>query len=522
MIRRISKHNDLKDIIKSCPSGVIDDIYAIEYYIQGHNETIQASFTKTGEVLEVVLPSTDLETLPNGILMRRAFYKVLDSSYPDGYYNLQFEDNMNIWLGDVESEEPVIPDYVTEDELAAALGDLDGNTVEDYVVEVGHRVLDTVAETYATRTWVASQRYAKRDWVEQQNYTSQTYVDNQISTQATRINNIEESYVSTDGLDTILTNYATHFWVQEWALNQGYLNSNSTLPADQIILSVQGLPQNVEGALIQLSGSIDTITTEDIPDLDSRITNLEQSSGSSAWGNITGTITNQTDLMTLLGGYATQANLTTLEESLLTEIDETKRDLQDEIGGVDQAVGDLSDSITLLDGRVTALEQAPSAIWGSITGTITNQTDLMNLLGDYATQQWVQNRGYITNSALTGYATQSWVQNNYASQSWVQQQGYLDSNSTIDGGNVSYYNTGDSLEEVLHDLSQTVYNDYAEKTWVMNQGYLTSSDLSGYATQQWATNQFLEESKVWTGTQAQWNALSAAQKAGYTIALITQ
>lgn len=50
----------------------------------------------------------------------------------------------------------------------------------------------------------------------------------------------------------------------------------------------------------------------------------------------------------------------------------------------------------------------------------------------------------------------------------------------------------------------------------------TAPDLSGYATQSWATSQFLEESKVWTGTQTQWDALSQVQKESYTIALITE
>lgn len=60
------------------------------------------------------------------------------------------------------------------------------------------------------------------------------------------------------------------------------------------------------------------------------------------------------------------------------------------------------------------------------------------------------------------------------------------------------------------------------KTWVSSQGYLTSSSLTGYATESWATSQFLEESKVWTGTQSQWDALTSSQQATYTIALITE
>ena len=98
MIRRISKNNDLRDIIKSCPSGVIDDIIAIRYYIQGKEDYIDATFEKVGSQLIVNLPADVLSTLPDGILMRRAYYMVKDSSYPDGYYNLELEDNMDVWL----------------------------------------------------------------------------------------------------------------------------------------------------------------------------------------------------------------------------------------------------------------------------------------------------------------------------------------------------------------------------------------------------------------------------------------
>lgn len=98
---------------------------------------------------------------------------------------------------------------------------------------------------------------------------------------------------------------------------------------------------------------------------------------------------------------------------------------------------------------------------------------------------------------LTGYATESWVTN----------QGYITS----------------------------IPDTFATKDWVSSQGYLTEhQDLSsyalkseipsleGYATESWATSQFLEESKVWTGTQTQWDALSDTQKSSYTIALITE
>ena len=143
MIRRIQITNDLLDVIKSCPSGVIDDIYKIEYYIQGCNTVYDAKFTKEGDCLKVVLPSSELEKLENGILMRRAYYKVSDSSYPDGYYNLTFEDNMNVWLGG-ESSDPYERQYVTEKEL--------NDTLEGYALKTEVPSL----EGYATQEWVES------------------------------------------------------------------------------------------------------------------------------------------------------------------------------------------------------------------------------------------------------------------------------------------------------------------------------------------------------------------------------
>ena len=300
MIRKIQTTNDLLDVIKSCPSGVIDDIYKIEYYIQGFDTVYDAKFTKEGDCLKVVLPSSELEKLENGILMRRAYYKVSDSSYPDGYYNLTFEDNMNVWLGG-ESSDPYERQYVTEKDL--------NKTLEDY----------------ALKTEVPS-----------------------------------------------LDGYATEQWVQ----SQGYLTEHQDLSSYAL--------------------------KSEIPSLD---------------------------------GYATES-------------------------------------------------------W------ISSQ--------QFATQSWVTSQGYLTSTGLSGLATQSWVSSNflstnalngYATQEWVTNQGYITS----------------------------VPDTFATKNWVQSQNYLTEhQSLEGYATQSWATSQFLEESKIWTGTQSDWDALSPTQQASYTIALITE
>ena len=201
MIRRISKNNDLRDIIKSCPSGVIEDIYSIKYYIQGYNAYIDASFEQVGSQLIVNLPAEDLATLPNGILMRKVYYKVVDEEYPDGYYNLELIDNMNIWLGENESETPIVPEYVTESELSSTLS------------------------SYATQSWVSDQGYltsvpdyfATKAWVSEQGYITSETIPTDIATQ---------SWVSTNFLSsTALSGYATESWVQ----SQGYLTSHQDL-----------------------------------------------------------------------------------------------------------------------------------------------------------------------------------------------------------------------------------------------------------------------------------------------------
>ena len=189
MIRRIQITNDLLDVIKSCPSGVIDDIYKIEYYIQGFDTVYEAEFTHEGDCLKVVLPSSELEKLESGILMRRAYYKVSDSSYPDGYYNLTFEDNMNVWLGG-ESSDPYERQYVTEKDLNKTLEDyalktevpsLDGYATEQWVQSQGYLTEHQSLDGYATQSWVTNQGYitsvpdtfATKNWVQSQNYLTE-------------------------------------------------------------------------------------------------------------------------------------------------------------------------------------------------------------------------------------------------------------------------------------------------------------------------------------------------------------
>lgn len=133
-----------------------------------------------------------------------------------------------------------------------------------------------------------------------------------------------------------------------------------------------------------------------------------------------------------------------------------------------------------------------TAAWGSISGTLTDQTDLMDYMSRFATQSWVSSQGYLSSTALTGYATQSWVESQgyltehqdltgYATESWVSSQGYLVSDD------LSQYATRQWVTGRGY-ISSADLSGYATESWVSEQGYLSSTALSGYATQSFVTS----------------------------------
>lgn len=407
MIRRISKHNDLKDYIKSCPSGVIDDIYKIEYYIQGYNTVIECSFVKSGELLEVTLPTSLLGTLQNGILMRRAYYKVVDSSYPDGYYNLEFEDCMNIWLGDYESEEPIIPEYVTEEELAS---ELTSYATKDWVDSQQFLTSETIPSDIATQSWVSSNflgstaltGYATQSWVENQGYLT-SHQD--LSSYAT------QSWVSSNFLSsTALTGYAT----QSWVSSQQFLTSDSL--SDYMTESaIENLGFATESWVL----SQGYITVNEIP-----------------------------------SGLATQSWVEsyTYDKSIIDAL-------------VGKAQGDaLYDAQTWVSSQqfatqswvssnflsATALTGYATESWVQSQGYLTSHQDLTG----YATESWVSSN-FLSSGALSGYATEQFVTSSlsgYATESWVSAQDFLEE-SKVWCGTRSQWNNLTAEEQAEYKIA---------------------------------------------------------------------
>jgi len=88
-----------------------------------------------------------------------------------------------------------------------------------------------------------------------------------------------------------------------------------------------------------------------------------------------------------------------------------------------------------------------------------------------ATQTWVNNKGYITSSAISDMATKTWVvQQNYITSSDLS--GY----ATQTWVNNKNYTTLAAVEAYLED------EGYATETWVTNKGYLTSISVNSSDT----------------------------------------
>lgn len=70
------------------------------------------------------------------------------------------------------------------------------------------------------------------------------------------------------------------------------------------------------------------------------------------------------------------------------------------------------------------------------THQISDITDLQTQLNDYATEQWVENKGYLTShQSLDDYAKKTEIPSleGYATEQWVTSKGYLTSHQDISG-----------------------------------------------------------------------------------------
>lgn len=417
MIRRVSKNCDLRDYIKSCPSGVVDDIYKIEYYIQGHNVVIDCSFTKVGDTLDVVIPTSQLQLLPNGILMRRCFYKVVDTSYPDGYYNLEFEDNMNIWLGENESEEPVIPEYVTEDELGSTLSSY---ATQEWVQGQDYLTASTLPSDIATEQFVTVKIGELRGLTNESiNALNSAIYDLSMMTRASF------SLIGAT-LSQMREDFATKVWVAEQSFaTYSYVNSAVGEVSELFRAETYDIRYEMSSMTESISALNDAVfyVSETCSELGVEINEIMTTMATSE--DIDGVYSYIDEQ-----GYATEQFVTDSLSEYATQ------EWVSEQGYI--TVGELPSGLA-------------TQSWVQSQGYLTSVPE------GYATQSWVESQSFLTSASISTYVTESVIESmGFATESWVQSQGYLTSVP-------SEYAT---QSWVSSNFLSSVPSDYATKSWV--------------------------------------------------------
>jgi hypothetical protein len=312
-----------------------------------------------------------------------------------------------------------------------------------------------------------------------------------------------------------LNGYATQSWVGS---NYYPLNSN---PANYLINGSNGtVPAGgtTGQVLSKASDSNYALIWSDIPQ------------AGVIWGTITGTLSDQTDLQSALdsklslSGGAMTGNITAsspysnsyLSADFLSIQHPTISGYYSEhnVNGfiAQNEYGRISisgNSITFPDNSVQATAwtgQMPAVVWGSITGTLSDQTDLQSSLdskidfdvyggirfpyGYVQTGQSTQRIWFNGNYGKFYYDTASQANNAFASESWVNDR----LSNYYPNSNPSGFITSSALTPYLTitnaaNTYQTIsgMSAYATQSFVTSQGYITSSALTPYAQLSGAT-----------------------------------
>jgi hypothetical protein len=160
--------------------------------------------------------------------------------------------------------------------------------------------------------------------------------------------------------------------------------------------------------------------------------------------------------------------------------------------------------------------------WGFIKGDISEQSDLMELLTTIESGLTAEQIALLVNADDKLYelltAIAELEQKNLADMTEIN--AVLDIKADAD----AVY-TKEEVDNLFDNIKVDVdLTGYATEGWVKEQGYLTEhQSLANYYTKSEvdsAVNNKVDINKIWSGTQAEWDALSAEQQNSYTIAMI--
>ena len=216
------------------------------------------------------------------------------------------------------------------------------------------------------------------------------------------------------------------------------------------------------------------------------ITNLTNNAGyisGVAWGDVTGTLANQTDLQNALNLKANSASLATVAIS---------GDYDDLINK--PTIPTVNNATLTIQKNGTNVETFTANASSNVTANITVPTDTNDL---------TNGAGFITSSALSGYATETWVGNQgyitgITSSDVTTALGYTPYNSSNPNGytsNVGTVTSVNNVSPVSGNVTISIPTDTSDLT--NGAGFITSSALGDYVTTN--TEQTITADKTFSG-----------------------
>ena len=193
------------------------------------------------------------------------------------------------------------------------------------------------------------------------------------------------------------------------------------------------------------------------------------------------------------------------------------------------AYAKLTDTYTKIeiDGKNYATQDwtAEQLVAKANTSDVWSKTEMMSGMLD---KDDIKIEGYLTYADLTGYATEE----------WVTEQGYITADDSVD-----LHYTKEEVDTAITNVEDNFPNYYTKEevdTAIAD----AEVDLTGYATEAWCAERYvtrhvegllyyyrktqidemmskkLDTNKIWTGTEEEWDVLSADEQNSYIIAMI--
>ena len=303
------------------------------------------------------------------------------------------------------TEHQDISGLATKSELTEAENNLQGN-----ITSLSESVARDIANVDVDLTG-----YATETWVQSQDYASKTYVNDA---------------VSSSSVD--LTGYATETWVQ----NQGYLTEHQDISGLATKTELNDTKNNLQGNITSLSESV----ARDLENVDVDLTGY----ATETWVQNQGYLTEHQDISNLATKTELndtknilQSDMVTLSGSMAKSIEDSAIAIGTEIQNKDYA------SKTYVNDAVAGINLSDYATKTELTSVSESvQTDITNLSESVARD--------LANVDLTGYATEQWVQN----------QGYLKEHQDISGlaTKTELTSVSESVQTDITNLSESVAN----------------------------------------------------------------